>query len=76
MSMAILTDAGKDHVDATEKAVEEIEEEVRERIEDALRSIDCWDIYGDDQGSRMSRTSAGEYLDRDAVLAAVRRGNW
>ena len=74
--MAILTDAGKDHVDATAKAVEEIEEQVRERIEDAIRSLDRWDIDGDDQGSAILRTRAGEYLDRDDVLVAVRRGNW
>ena len=62
----ILTDAGKDHLDATERAVEEIEEQVRERIEDAIRALP--------QGTLVRRS--GVYLRRDDVLEAVKRGNW
>jgi hypothetical protein len=72
--VAILTDAGKDHVDATEKAVEEIEEQVRERIEDAIRALPRGDPSN--EGCRMVELIDGDYLNRDAVLEAVKRGNW
>ena len=76
--MTILTEAGKDAVDGISKAAEEIEEQVRERIEDAIRTLDQYEpvIYDEIHGAEMDKTSNGEYLERDAVLAAVKRGAW
>jgi hypothetical protein len=72
-TVTILTDAGKDHVDATEKAVEEIEEQVRERIEDAIRALTIWDNFWEGENSVHTW---GKYVNRDDVLEAVKRGNW
>jgi hypothetical protein len=77
--MSILTDAGKDAVDELSATVEEIEEQVRERIEDAIRALDRYaPISGatDTYEATMDEQSHGDYLDRTEVLRAVERGNW
>jgi hypothetical protein len=77
--MTILTEAGKDAVDALSGDVERIEEEVRERIEDAIRALDRYaPIPGatDVEEATMDEQSHGDYLDRSEVLKAVERGNW
>jgi hypothetical protein len=74
--MTILTEAGKDAVDGLSATVEGIEEEVRNRIEDAVHALDRWApaIYDEIHGAEMDRDRAGDYLEREAVLAAVKRG--
>jgi hypothetical protein len=80
--VSILTEAGKDAVDGISKAAEEIEEQVRERIEDAIRALDRYEpIIGEsgpqDHGEpEMVTIVNGDYLDRSEVLAALKRGSW
>ena len=62
--MSILTEAGKDAVDQLSATVEEIEEQVRERI------------YDEVHGAEMAISRHGDYLEREAVIAAVKRGAW
>jgi CHASE3 domain sensor protein len=81
--VTILTDAGKDAVDGLSSAVQEIEEQVRERIEDAIRALDRYEpvvvgeagppAYGE---AEMVLVCHGDYLDRFEVLSAVKRGAW
>ena len=73
--MSILTEAGKDAVDNLSSTVEEIEEEVRERIEDAINALDRYDLDLDaDAGMSMSK--GGDYLMASEVLRALESGNW
>ena len=76
--MSIQTEAGKDAVDNLSSTVEEIEEQVRERIEDAIRALDRWSpaIYDEVHGAEMASSRHGDYLEREAVIAAVKRGAW
>ena len=77
--MTILTEAGKDDVDELSATVEEIEEEVRERIEDVIRALDRYapiPAVDDTSEATMDEQSHGDYLDRTEVLRAVERGGW
>ena len=74
--MTILTEAGKDAVDGLSEAVEKIEEEVREELEDAIRALDRYaPIPGatDADEATMDEQAHGDYLDRSEVLQALAR---
>ena len=72
------TDASREGVDDVVEAFAEAEEQVRERIEDALRALDRFSpIVGDtDADVDMAPDSSGDSLNRDAVLEACKRGAW
>ena len=75
--MKIEAKAGEALVDTIRSTVEDIEEEVRERVEDAIRALDRHELaatgYDDHE---MVGSRDGGWLSFDDVMDAVKRGNW
>ncbi len=74
--MKIETKAGDYLAETVHAAVEDIEEEVRERVEDAIRALDRHELVerGDDHEMVGSRN--GDWISFDDAMDAVKRGNW
>jgi predicted NAD/FAD-binding protein len=73
--MRVETRAGEAFADGIRQTVEGIEEEARERIEDAVRACVRFTADPDRHGELMTARD-GEWLSFDDVVAAVKRGAW
>lgn len=74
--MRIVTDAGHEALGAFADSVELIEQEVCDRIQDAVRELDRYapiPPVDDSSEATMDEQAHGDYLDREDVLAAVKR---
>ena len=77
--MKIETKAGDYLVSTVRDEVMSIEEEVRERIEDAINALDRHspiNAENETDEATMQEESHGDWLSREEVLDAVKRGNW
>jgi hypothetical protein len=73
------TDASREGVDGVVEAFVEAEEQVRERIEDAIRALDRYEpinAVNETDEATMQEGAHGDYLSREAVLEACKRGAW